>query len=54
MATLKKLLTDAPRMRGVTPVPNGPLVKKKGPYKGSTLKKGGKVKRNQKLNIKKK
>ena len=28
----------------ITPVPNGPLVKKKGPYAGSTLKKGGKVK----------
>jgi hypothetical protein len=27
-----------------TPVPNGPLVKKKGPFKGSTLKNGGKVK----------
>lgn len=27
----------------ITPVPNGPLVKKKGPYAGSTLKKGGKV-----------
>ena len=29
---------------GITPVPNGPLVKKKGPFKGSTLKNGGKVK----------
>ena len=28
----------------ITPVPNGPLIKKKGPYAGSTLKKGGKVK----------
>ena len=28
----------------VTPVPNGPLVKKKGPFKGSSLKKGGVVK----------
>jgi hypothetical protein len=28
---------------GITPVPNGPLVKKKGPFKGSTLKSGGKV-----------
>jgi hypothetical protein len=28
---------------GITPVPNGPLVKKKGPFKGSTLKKGGTV-----------
>lgn len=27
----------------ITPVPNGPLVKKKGPLKGSTLKNGGKV-----------
>ena len=26
-----------------TPVPNGPLVKKKGEFKGSTLKNGGKV-----------
>jgi len=34
MATIKK----------PTPVPNGPLVKKKGPYKGSTLKNGGAVK----------
>jgi hypothetical protein len=38
--TLKKLIQSAPRMRGVTPVPNGPLVKKN----GSTLKTGGKVK----------
>ena len=44
MATIKKLLKSAPRMRGVTPVPNGPLVKKKGSMKGSTLKKGGTVK----------
>jgi hypothetical protein len=28
----------------ITKVPNGPLVKKKGPFKGSTLKNGGKVK----------
>jgi hypothetical protein len=27
----------------ITPVPNGPLIKKKGPFKGSTLKNGGKV-----------
>lgn len=27
----------------ISPVPNGPLVKKKGPYAGSTLKSGGKV-----------
>ena len=44
MATIKKLLKSAPRMRGVTPVPNGPLVQKKGKFKGSTLKKGGTVK----------
>ena len=61
MASIKKLLKDAPRMRNsmprkaqkgdtipsikgaITPVPNGPLVKKKGPYAGSTLKSGGKV-----------
>lgn len=43
MATIKKLLQSSPKMRNVTPVPNGPLVKKKGPYKGSTLKDGGKV-----------
>jgi hypothetical protein len=36
-----------PAIKGaITPVPNGPLVKKKGPYAGSTLKKGGKVKVN--------
>jgi hypothetical protein len=29
--------------KNITPVPNGPLVKKKGQFKGSTLKKGGKV-----------
>jgi hypothetical protein len=45
MGTIKKLIQSAPRMRGVTPVPNGPLVKKKGPFKGSTLKKGGMIKR---------
>jgi len=27
----------------ITPVPNGPLVKKKGEFKGSTLKNGGKI-----------
>lgn len=43
MATIKKLIKSAPRMRGVTPVPNGPLVKKKGKFKGSTLKNGGKT-----------
>lgn len=47
MATIKKLLKSAPRMRGATPVPNGPLVKKKGEFKGSTLKEGGKVKKAQ-------
>ena len=26
-----------------TPVPNGPLIKKKGPFKGSSLKNGGKT-----------
>jgi hypothetical protein len=30
---------------GITPVPNGPLVKKKGEFKGSTLKDGGMIKR---------
>ena len=34
-----------PAIKGaITPVPNGPLVKKKGPFKGSTLKNGGKIK----------
>ena len=34
-----------PAIKGsITPVPNGPLIKKKGPYKGSTLKNGGKLK----------
>lgn len=34
-----------PAVRGsITPVPNGPLIKKKGPFKGSGLKDGGKVK----------
>ena len=28
-----------------TKVPNGPLIKKKGPYAGSTLKAGGMIKR---------
>ena len=33
-----------PTIKGaITPVPNGPLIKKKGPFKGSTLKKGGTV-----------
>ena len=31
----------------ITPVPNGPLIKKKGPFKGSTLKAGGKIKKAQ-------
>lgn len=31
----------------ITPVPNGPLVKKKGPFKGSTLKTGGIMKKAQ-------
>jgi hypothetical protein len=31
----------------ITPVPNGPLIKKKGIYAGSTLKSGGKVKKAQ-------
>jgi len=29
----------------ITPVPNGPLIKKKGEFKGSTLKSGGLIKR---------
>ena len=29
----------------ITPVPNGPLIKKKGIYAGSTLKSGGKIKK---------
>jgi hypothetical protein len=31
----------------ITPVPNGPLIKKKGIYAGSTLKAGGKIKKAQ-------
>jgi hypothetical protein len=31
----------------ITKVPNGPLVKKKGPYAGSTLKNGGPIKKAQ-------
>ena len=39
----------------ITPVPNGPLIKKKGPYAGSTLKSGGKVKKaKMELNNRKK
>jgi hypothetical protein len=34
-------------MAKITPVPNGPLIKKKGPFKGSTLKVGGKIKKAQ-------
>lgn len=34
-------------MGKITKVPNGPLIKKKGPYAGSTLKAGGKVKKAQ-------
>jgi hypothetical protein len=36
--------TLSPIKGSITPVPNGPLIKKKGPYAGSTLKSGGKVK----------
>jgi hypothetical protein len=37
-----------PAIKGaITPVPNGPLIKKKGPFKGSTLKKGGTIKKAQ-------
>jgi hypothetical protein len=32
-------------MGNITKVPNGPLIKKKGEFKGSTLKSGGKVKK---------
>lgn len=32
-------------MGKITKVPNGPLIKKKGPYAGSTLKAGGMIKR---------
>jgi len=34
-------------MAKITKVPNGPLIKKKGPFKGSTLKTGGKIKKAQ-------
>ena len=61
MATIKKILKSAPKMRNslprkakkgdtitsvkgaITPVPDGPLVKKRGVFKGSTLKNGGKT-----------
>ena len=36
--------TFSPIKGAITPVPNGPLIKKKGEFKGSTLKTGGKVK----------
>ena len=32
-------------MGKITKVPNGPLIKKKGPYAGSTLKAGGAIKK---------
>jgi hypothetical protein len=32
-------------MAKITKVPNGPLIKKKGPFKGSTLKSGGTIKK---------
>jgi len=32
-------------MAKITKVPDGPLIKKKGPFKGSTLKSGGMIKR---------
>lgn len=34
-------------MAKITKVPNGPLIKKKGPFKGSTLKTGGTIKKAQ-------
>ncbi len=34
-------------MANITKVPNGPLVKPKGPFKGSTLKTGGAIKKAQ-------
>lgn len=34
-------------MSKITKVPNGPLIKKKGPFKGSTLKTGGSIKKAQ-------
>ena len=34
-------------MAKITKVPDGPLVKKKGPFKGSTLRAGGKIKKAQ-------
>jgi hypothetical protein len=35
----------------ITKVPNGPLIKKKGPFKGSTLKSGGAIKKAQNSNV---
>ena len=32
-------------MANITKVPNGPLIKRKGPYAGSTLKTGGRIKK---------
>ena len=32
-------------MAAITKVPNGPLIKRKGPFKGSTLKAGGPIKK---------
>ena len=39
--------------KNITKVPDGPLIKKKGPFKGSTLKAGGKVKKAQDGTMKK-
>jgi hypothetical protein len=36
-------------MGKITKVPNGPLIKKKGPYAGSTLKNGGPIKKEQRV-----
>jgi hypothetical protein len=38
---LKNGDTLSPIKGAITPVPNGPLIKKKGPYAGSTLRNGG-------------
>jgi hypothetical protein len=38
---LKNGDTLSPIKGAITPVPNGPLIKKKGPFKGSSLKNGG-------------
>lgn len=50
MSNLKKILQSGPKMRGVTPVPNGPLIKKKGKYSTSTLKNGGLINKKLKNN----